>query len=280
MLLTGKWGGNVPKLTLNSDITTINGSLLVPSGAVLNHIAIGIDPSPVEGIGDITFPYSYETIGTIDPRHNLRLHSGQAIYFHNGNSQKPSVIFDKEGNTTLNNQLTIYGTTTKFMGLAGGFHWITVGGDSINTHGILGLYYDPNDDFKTQLYVSGKLSAIQKNFIIDHPLDPEHKQLVHSSLEGPEVAVFYRGEAQLLDGRIEIALPNYFEALTRKEGRSILLTPKFEINESTSAIACSEIVDGRFNVKMIDEKNASQKFYWEVKALRADIPLLEVERFR
>ncbi len=120
----------------------------------------------------------------------------------------------------------------------------------------------------------------QKNFRIDHPLDAEHKYLTHSTLEGPEVGVYYRGEAQLNNGQAIIQLPDYFEALTRKENRTVLLTPKFENDSQVSMLAASEVEYGKFTVKMMDRKNPSQKFYWEVKAVRADVDVLEVETLK
>jgi hypothetical protein len=126
------------------------------------------------------------------------------------------------------------------------------------------------------LHVTGSLSATTKNFCIDHPLDPA-RSLVHSVLEGPEVAVFYRGEAVLVDGACEIGLPSYFEALTRKENRTVLVTPKLSDGEETSALAASGVADGRFAVRAIDPRNRKQRFFWEVKGVRADIDPLEVE---
>jgi hypothetical protein len=75
------------------------------------------------------------------------------------------------------------------------------------------------------LHVNGTFTATSKNFQIDHPLAPDKKLLVHSALEGPEVAVYYRGEARLTNGEVVIALPSYFEALTFKEKRTVQITP-------------------------------------------------------
>ncbi len=128
------------------------------------------------------------------------------------------------------------------------------------------------------LDVNGTFSATIKNFDIQYPFDPS-KRLVHSTLEGPEVAVFYRGESQLSNGRAEVRLPDYFEALTRKEGRTVLLTSEFDsTDESVSTLAASYVVDGKFVVKAVDNNNPNQKFYWEVKAVRADVPQLQVVR--
>lgn len=124
------------------------------------------------------------------------------------------------------------------------------------------------------LHVNGTFTATSKNFQIDHPLDPAKKFLVHSALEGPEVAVYYRGEAQLVNGEVEIALPSYFEALTRKEQRTVQLTP---IKGWSPLYVSDEIQEGRFTVRSAGATRA-QRFYWEVKAVRADIAPLVVEK--
>jgi len=131
---------------------------------------------------------------------------------------------------------------------------------------------------KYALHVNGTIFAstiiaINKNFEILHPLNSQ-KLLVHSTLEGPEHAVFYRGEDQLVKSEVKIKLPDYFEALTRKEKRTILLTPL----EGYSPLYTTEIKDGEFIVRTTKDGNPQQKFYWEVKAIRNDIPLLEVEK--
>ena len=130
------------------------------------------------------------------------------------------------------------------------------------------------------LTVYGSVNSNVKNFVIDHPLDPENKSLVHSSLEGPEIAVFYRGEGQLENGKVKIKLPDYFEALTRKANRTVLLTPKFDSDELISNLAASAVDNGKFKVRASDNDNPNQKFYWEVKAVRADVATLEVERLK
>ncbi|MBI4684594.1 MAG: hypothetical protein HY755_05305 [Nitrospirae bacterium] len=129
------------------------------------------------------------------------------------------------------------------------------------------------------LHVNGSFAATSKNFDIQDPRynDP-NKRLIHASLEGPEVGVYYRGEARLINGKAVIELPDYFEALTRKEGRTVLLTPKFEKDdELISNLAASAVISGKFEVRTIDKYNLEQKFYWEVKALRSDVELLQVE---
>jgi hypothetical protein len=116
-----------------------------------------------------------------------------------------------------------------------------------------------------------------KNFRIAHPVDAADRDLVHAALEGPEAAVFYRGEAFLRDGMAEVVLPRYFEALTRDDARTITVTPLFRDDEPVSALAATVVRDGRFRVRAITAGNPAQPFHWEVKATRADVPRLAVE---
>jgi hypothetical protein len=128
------------------------------------------------------------------------------------------------------------------------------------------------------LDVNGSIaSSGAKLFVIDHPLDPRGKRLAHATLEGPELAVFYRGHSHLSEGKATIVLPAYFEALTRKENRTVLLTPIFAPHGRVSQLAASEVQDGQFDVRKASNGNPSQAFYWEVKAVRADVELLTVE---
>jgi hypothetical protein len=125
--------------------------------------------------------------------------------------------------------------------------------------------------------VRGTLNASAKNFSIPHPLDPQHRRLVHGSIEGPEYAVLYRGQGQISEGSTTVALPAYFEALTTKQGRTVQLTPLADSEEPISALAASEVRDGAFTVRALDASNPNQRFYWEVKAIRSDIEPLVAE---
>lgn len=129
------------------------------------------------------------------------------------------------------------------------------------------------------LDATGVIGGTIKAFVIDHPLDPDAKSLVHSSLEGPETAVYYRGESRLVGGEATVELPEYFEALVREDDRTVQLTPKLG-DGRTAGLAASEVRDGRFRVQATDDANPGQEFYWEVKAVRADVPVLEVEQVK
>lgn len=63
--------------------------------------------------------------------------------------------------------------------------------------------------------VAGSLSVSgEKNFIIDHPLDPENKVLIHRSIESSDRLDLYNGNVVLgKKGKAEITLPDWFDEL-------------------------------------------------------------------
>ena len=84
-------------------------------------------------------------------------------------------------------------------------------GDGI---GIAG-YFD-GDVRVTDHLTATNLYAVHKNFVIDHPQDPENQYLYHSSVESPDRMNVYNGNV-ILDpnGEAWVQLPDYFEALNR-----------------------------------------------------------------
>ena len=112
-----------------------------------------------------------------------------------------------------------------------------------------------------------------KKFAIDHPTRPGGT-LTHAAVEGPEAAVYYRGEAQLTAGRALVALPEYFEALTHDDGRTVMLTNIDGFDRlAIERQAGKQIADGRF-VVVCENAKSTQAFNWEVKAVRADVARL------
>ena len=71
------------------------------------------------------------------------------------------------------------------------------------------------------VFVDGTLDAATKNFRIQHPT-MEGYYLIHSSLEGPERGIYYRGKLKTND---IIHLPDYWEDLTDETDISVQLTP-------------------------------------------------------
>ena len=71
------------------------------------------------------------------------------------------------------------------------------------------------------VFVDGTLDAATKNFRIDHPT-MEGYYLIHSSLEGPERGIYYRGK---LKTNNIIYLPDYWNELTDETDITVQLTP-------------------------------------------------------
>jgi hypothetical protein len=132
------------------------------------------------------------------------------------------------------------------------------------------LWSDSDRRGEGMVQVKGILAAIDKWFRIDHPTRPSN-DLVHACLEGPESAVYYRGQGRLEHGRARVVLPDYFEALTRAEGRTVQLTPR---GCRPFLLSYEEIADGAF---IVHGTVPDGEFSWEVKAVRADVRPLQVE---
>ena len=150
--------------------------------------------------------------------------------------------------------------------------------NSTNTIGLLSLD-GGGGTFNGACVANGFYTSGAKAFRITHPLDDE-KQLTHCCIEGPEIAVFYRGEAMTTNSETEVTLPDYFEALTLPDQRTVQLTQIFEDDgevvigsNSPSMLSASRVKDGKFKIR---STNPIVKVYWEVKAVRADIAPLEV----
>jgi hypothetical protein len=93
--------------------------------------------------------------------------------------------------------------------------------------------------------LSGPTPQTAKQFVIDHPLDPENKYLVHSSIESSERVNIYSGNV-LLDDNAEalVQLPDWVEALNKDfryqvtcVGKPAPVYIKEEISEGSFTIA-------------------------------------------
>jgi hypothetical protein len=157
----------------------------------------------------------------------------------------------------------------------------------IRSNGYVGIGDEPNASERLHVHGNilgeGNITAAgdlvargAKKFVIPHPCK-KAGTLVHAAVEGPEAAVYYRGEAQLIDGRAVVRLPEYFEALTRTEGRTVMLTNVDGFDRlAVKRQGGQQVAKGEFIV-ISDNTASSQVFSWEVKATRADLPALETE---
>jgi hypothetical protein len=132
-------------------------------------------------------------------------------------------------------------------------------GDGI---GIAGFF--DGDVRVTDHLTATNLYAVNKNFVIDHPLDPENKLLYHSSVESPDRMNVYNGNVILdRNGEIWVELPDYFEALNRDFRYQ--LTP---IGGAAPDLhVAEEIQDNRFRIA---GGEAGLKVSWQVSGIRDD----------
>jgi hypothetical protein len=113
------------------------------------------------------------------------------------------------------------------------------------------------------LQVVGNFAATVKNFKIDHPLDPENKYLLHTSVESPDMKNLYDGVVTTdSSGFATIVLPDYFEALNKDFRYQLTVIGTF-----AQAIIKDEIAGNRFTIQT-DKPNV--KVSWQVTGIRHD----------
>lgn len=244
--------------------------------------------------------------GTNDPVDEIRFfHRGTKSSIRNPDTWPGSILISLNSRRfwrfDTNGTLFSHGNTIN-LGGTGQMHGVA----SINS----GNYWNPggtaycrpatstkieigNSSSSRFLSVSNVSATGTKTFVIDHPTKPEN-YLVHAAIEGPTSDVYYRGQGRLepdygyLDdgsarvARTVVTLPDYFENLTEKEGRTVVLTPILEVCEICGeflapSMGCGPVVDGQFKVyALAGYVHDHAKFYWEVKAIRKG-EVVEVE---
>ena len=117
--------------------------------------------------------------------------------------------------------------------------------------------------FSGNVHVTGTLSKGAGAFLIDHPLDPEHKVLWHSFVESPDMKNVYDGVVTTdADGTAVVTLPDWFEALNRDFRYQLTVIGRF-----AQAIIEREIEGNRFTVRT---NLANVKVSWQVTGIRKD----------
>lgn len=117
--------------------------------------------------------------------------------------------------------------------------------------------------FTGKVNVTGTLTKAAGGFLIDHPLDPENRYLLHSFVESPERLNVYSGTVVTdADGAATIDLPEYFDALN--EDFRYQLTA---IGTFAQAIVTEEVRDNHF---AIATDRPEVKVSWQVSGVRRD----------
>jgi hypothetical protein len=110
----------------------------------------------------------------------------------------------------------------------------------------------------------GVVWADLKYFRVPDPDDPT-RDIWYGCIEGPELAMYVRGTARLVNGRARIELPDHFRKLADEQGMTVQLTPLSPdskglcvVRKSLDGIEVPELLNGRGNYA----------FDWRVEAVR------------
>jgi trimeric autotransporter adhesin len=118
-------------------------------------------------------------------------------------------------------------------------------------------------DFVGDVDVTGTLSASAKSFVIDHPLDPANKYLVHASVESSERANVYSGNIVLNDhGEAVVHLPAWAEALSADFRYQLTC-----VGGSALVYIAEELADNQFRIA---GGTAGLKVSWQLTGIRKD----------
>ncbi|MEO8604736.1 MAG: hypothetical protein ABI629_19360 [bacterium] len=152
-------------------------------------------------------------------------------------------------------------------GTADGPNGNGVHGISNNGTGAYGVFGESSSGyagyFSGKVTITGNLSKGGGSFLIDHPLDPANKYLSHSFVESPDMKNIYDGIAVLdADGRAEIELPDWFQALNRDFRYQLTCIGAF-----APVYVAEEIHDNQFTIA---GGAPGQKISWLVTGIRQD----------
>jgi hypothetical protein len=117
-----------------------------------------------------------------------------------------------------------------------------------------------------EIVASTGTSLPGKTFVIDHPLDKD-KYLVHACLEGPESAVYYRGEGVISEGEneYEVVLPPYTKPFYDFTVQITAIAEKGQKPVFTPYVP-TRVIDSKFTVYGLPGS-----FSWHVTGKRADV---------
>ncbi len=168
-----------------------------------------------------------------------------------------------KGQSSLNSN-----TAAGVYGLAQGTNSNGVIGEANNGPSAYGVWGKSTSGyagfFNGTVHVNGTLTKASGGFLIDHPLDPQNRNLSHSFVESPDMLNVYSGAVTTDDdGNATVQLPNYFEALNRDFRYQLTVIGHL----FTQAIVSEEITNNQFSI-MTDRPNTTVS--WQVTGVRSD----------
>jgi hypothetical protein len=215
------------------------------------HVGIGLVPTPTSGKLDVnggggagasigihgSSNDNYGVYGSSNTSFGVYGESGTSpgVRARTYNTSSYALFADNQANTGI------------FCGLASGMYGVYVNAP-------LADYAAWFDGYVVAQYiavghnvaVSGDLQVNgNKNFRIDHPLDPANKTLTHSCIESNERLLMYSGTVVTdANGDALVDLPSYFETLNTNYRYQLTVVGQF-----AQAIIAEKIHDNRFSIK-------------------------------
>lgn len=120
------------------------------------------------------------------------------------------------------------------------------------------------------LAITGALSKGSGTFQIDHPLDPENKDLFHGFVEAPRYDLIYRGRAKLINGTASVSID---ASSNMTEGTFVKLVQNIQVsslqNNETFDRVIGVVVDGVLTITC-ENNSSTATIDWVVIAERAD----------
>jgi len=227
---------------------------VVGEGVVATAPGFGVHGSTSQGVGvqGLTDDISHSGVVGIN---NVAINSGT------GTGTGAGVLGN--GNTGVKGQ-TVFGAGYGVIGIN---QSTSMFDNNIGVSGegsYVGVYGQTSDPTGFGMYSNGDFGASgAKAFVIDHPTDPENKNLKHFAMESPEVLNLYRGNVILdANGEAIVELPEYFESINTNF--SYNLTP---IGAPVNLYIKQKIENGEF---VIAGGNPNMEVSWTVYAERND----------
>jgi len=136
-------------------------------------------------------------------------------------------------------------------------------------HGYLGVL-DAGGNWQATMYVNndgyGVVAADYKLFRVPDPEDAT-RDIYYGCIEGPELAMYVRGTARLVNGRAHIELPDHFRKLADEQGMTVQLTPRSAESKGLAAVQVS--LNGIEVVELLNGRG-NYEFDWRVEAVRKE----------
>ncbi|GIV05992.1 MAG: hypothetical protein KatS3mg016_1567 [Fimbriimonadales bacterium] len=152
---------------------------------------------------------------------------------------------------------------------ANGNNNVVLGYTENSNHGAIAVY-DANGNGQAGMYVAydgnGVVWGNSKNFRVPDPEDAT-RDIWYGCIEGPELAMYVRGTARLVNGRARIELPDHFRKLADEQGMTVQLTPRSAESRGLAAVQVS--LNGIEVVELLNG-HGNYEFDWEVKAVRKE----------